>query len=413
MKRPVSVFLIILSLWLRPASGQETLSLKDALNKAAQSNLALLATKKELGILEGRILQAGAVQNLELEAGMAEIPFNGSGGTTKELGAAQTFEIGGKRSLRRKVAQADLAAAQAQYGLQELDLRRRVKESYWSVSLAEDRVNFANDNLRFQQRFLARVQDRFQSGQANLADVARAKLEAARASNDLLVAEKNLKVSGANLNRLLGENIRKEQPHTEHLKEAILRLDEDKLLEQALSKRPERAAFASVMGGAEAELNLSRRLLSTPDLKTGLIYQAGEREDGRDSWGGRLGVTFPLWYHYQGERRSATARIESLKTRADDVSQGIALEIHEALLELNLSAEQIQLWKQAVDQATEAARLAEERYLEGEDLLVFLQARRELVGATSDYLEALRNYQANLAALEAAAGVDLSGGDGK
>lgn len=407
--------MFFISLFLLPvmAFTQETLSLKDALDKAVQSNLSLIAARKELGILEGRVRQASAVPNPDIEVGAAEMPFSGSGDTTKEVGAEQTIEIWGKRFLRKKAAQAELDVARAQYGVLKLDVWRRVKEAYWGVSLDEDRVNFAQENLKFQQRFLARVQDRFQSGQVKLADVARAKLEVATASNALLVAEKNLKVSQSNVNRLMGHDIRKGAHHTEHLKENVLRFDEDKLIEQALKKRPEFQAFEASMNGAEAELRLAKRLLSAPDIKSGLVYQKGERGDGRDSWGGKLGLTFPLWYRYGGERQAASARIESLKARTEDISQGISLEIYQALLELNLSAEQIQLWKQAVDQATEATRLAEERYLEGEDLLVFIQARRELVAATLDYLEALRNYQTNLAALEAAVGMNLSGGDGK
>jgi outer membrane protein TolC len=270
-------------------------------------------------------------------------------------------------------------------------------------------VNLAEQNLKYQQRFLARVQDRFQSGQSKLADVARVKLEVAKASNDLLVAEKNHKVAQAQLNTLMGQAPRQALPDAEHLKEEVIQLNEETLIQQAAAHRPEFKSIEASQKAAQSELSLANRLLWTPDLTAGVVLQEGAREDGKNSWGGKLGLAFPVWYRYRGERLSASARKDSLGFQSKGLEQMISLEVHEAMLEIDLSGEQVKLWKQAVDQATEAARLAEQQYLEGDvDLLVFVQARRDLVSATLDYLEALRNYQVNVASLERSVGINLS-----
>lgn len=396
------------------AFGQEALSLKDALSKAAQSNLSLQVANKELKILEGRVLQARSVSNPEVEAKVDEIPVSGGGDTAKEFGLAQEISMGGKRSLRTQAARYELEAAQAQYQALSLEVVREVKEAYWDWSLAHEQILFAEQNLRTQQRFLARAQDRFQSGQAKLADVARTKLEVARASNDLLVAKKKAQAAQSNLNRLMGENVRRVLPEPTHLAQATFDLNEDTLIQTALNTRPERNMILLSQKGANTEYQLANRLLWTPNLKAGVVYQNNVRSDGRDSWGGSLGLAVPLLYRYRGEQLSAQGRIESLEAQAMQWEQTVTFQVHQSYTDLQLSAEQIKLWQQAVDQATEATRLAEQQYFEGEvDLLIFVQARRDLVSVTSEYLGTLKNYQVNLATLEWAVGKDLTGGEKK
>lgn len=410
MKLSFSITFAVL-LHLPPlAWGKVYLTLQEALKRASDHNLSLKAARSELKIFDGNVIQAGAISNPEIEGGIAEIPFGGSDEPLpKEIGIQQTIQLGGKRSLKRESARSELEAARAQYRVLELEIFRQVKETYWELSLTKYRVNFARENLQFQQRFLARVQDRFQSGQTKSADIARAKLEVARVSNDLLVTRKNLKSAQSSLNRLMGRDIRQTPPDPEHLQETVLKLHEDSLIRKALLERPERKAIVLLMKGAKADIRLAQRLLWAPDMTAGFLYQTGERDN---SWGAHLGLSFPLWYRYRGERLSASARKVTLEAQLEDLDQAITLEVHQAFLEVQLSAEQIKLWKQAVDQATEASRLAEQKYLEGDaDLMVFLQTRRDLVNATLDYLEALRNYQVNLAALERAVGKDFSGGD--
>lgn len=363
--------------------------------------------------MEGRAVQGGAIPNPEIGGSVTAVPLGSRGDSSeptnaKELEVSQQVELWGKRGLRRESVRADLDSARARYDALGLDLSREVKEAYWKLSLAEHKVLFADEVVRFQQRFLARTQDRFRSGQSRAADLARARLEAARAASELLVAKRDRLGAQAALSRLMGLDVRQELASPEHLQEAVIALDESKLMEQALATRPERRAIAALRTGASADRALAQRLLWGPDLRAGLLYQRGALGSGLNSWGARLGLVVPLWYQYGGERKAAAARLASLETQSKDADQAILLEVHQAYLDLNLAGEQINLWKQAVDQATEAARLAEQRYLDNSvDLLVFFQARRELVAATLDYLESMRAYQAGLASLERAVGSDL------
>lgn len=390
--------------------GDDLLRLPAVLDRALTGNLTLAASRRDLRTLEGRVVQAGAVPNPDAEAGVSKVdPREPSGGgSASEASLQQTVEIWGKRGLRREVARAELEAGRARVRALERDVIRQAKEAYWDLALAQERINFSQENLGFQQRFLARIQDRFQSGQANLVDVARAKLEASRVAFEMLSARKDREDAEGRLNRLMGQDVRRALPAPEHLAATTIQLDEEVLLASAKAGRAERQALAALAGGARADLDLARRLLWAPDLKAGVRYERGERGDGRDSVAGTLGLTLPFWSQYRGERQAAGARVGVLEAQMADLDQAIALEVDQAVIKTRLSAEQVALLKESVDQATEASRLAEQRYLEGTvDLSVFIQARRDWVSAILAYLESQRNHLVNLAGLEQAVGKEI------
>ena len=118
------------------------------------------------------------------------MPFSGdyrSSEISRDYTLQQTFEIGGKRKLRTQSASATYESQKEQYRAQELDLLRQAKEAYYSYAAATEKLNYALETLTFQQRFLSHVQDDFQTAQALLADLTRAKLETSRAYNDVFV----------------------------------------------------------------------------------------------------------------------------------------------------------------------------------------------------------------------------------
>ncbi len=394
----------------RPSSTEGLLTLREALQRAGAGNKTLDSARKSLGIFEGQVLTAKAIPNPEFDFNLSQVSTDNPSlsDSAKDFSLQQTIETGGKRKLRTKAAKAQLSAEEARYDALKLDIEQQVKQAYWDLSLARERLNFGLQNLQFQQRFLSRVQEKFQISKANLADLTRAKVEVAKAFNELFESEKDLENAKATLNKLMGQSVRANLPWPEHLTEMTIPLNEDHLVDLALSNRPERETLERLQEGGDAELRLAKTMLWAPDLKVMALYQKGERGDGNDSFGGGIGLNIPLFNHFKGERVSAEAKIEALKSQEEDLNQQIALDVHQAIQEIKLTDQQIKLWKETVDQATESARLAEQRYLEGDvDLAIFIQARRELVDTTVQYFQSLKNYRVNIAALERAVGTNL------
>ena len=393
------------------ARAEETLKLGTVLDEVEKNNPTLAAARKGIEVFEGQVATAREIPNPEVDVSVTKLPFGGpyvSGDISRDYTLQQTFEIGGKRKLRTQSARANLENQREGLRAQGLDLFKQAKEAYYTYTAANEKFRFTSENLSFQQRFLARVEENFQSGQATLADLSRAKLEASRAYNDVLVARKDAETAKSNLNRLMGHEIGHPLPAPEHMRKPSLSINESSLVREAVSLRPERNAINHQQEGSRADLKLARRQVFTPDIKAQIVYQQAERNDNRNSWGGGLGMTLPLWNRNRGARQSAAAKIESLEIQKDDVEHQIELEVHQAALQIGLSRDQIKLWDSAVEDATEAARIAQQRYLEGEvDLSIFFQSRRDLVGTTLQYLDSLKDYYLNVAALERAVGEEL------
>ncbi len=391
----------------------DTLNLSEVIDRSVRSNYSLQAAQKQLSILEGKVIQSEAIPNPSVEGSLSQVAMNdlSTAGSAREVGITQTIETGGKRQLRSTISEADLSSARAEFEAAKRSIITQVKESYWNYSFAQEKVEFAQENLEFQQRSFARIQDSFQTGSAKLADVAREKLEVSKAKNDLLVAQEYLKTVKADLNALMGRDFTAPLFPAHKLDSRIYDFNESELQRIAYETRAETISLAAQKVGAKAELQLARRTLLLPDLDTGFSYQEGARADNQPSLGGHVGITLPLWYTFKGERLSAQSHIETLEIQEKDTRLAISLQVHKALLELNLSSDQIKLWREAVDEATEAAREAEQEYFDGTaDLLIFTRARQDLVNVKLNYIGSLKDYLSNLAELEQSVGKDLNGG---
>ncbi|MBI2071232.1 MAG: TolC family protein [Elusimicrobia bacterium] len=387
-----------------------TLTLEAAIERAVSSNFILRAAERELEALRAVTAVAGAANNPEVGFSLegAERGTTETADAVKEIGVSQTFSLG-KLALKRSLARFDYEAAKERLEALRAEIRRGVKEHYWDAALAEDRVIFAKENHRFQQRFLARIQDRFQSGQVNAADVARARLETERARNDVLLAERDVKTARARLNRLMGEPIGRIVELSEHPEEIQLTLDAVGLAREAATLRSELREIHSRTQGARIARRLAGADLWRPDLTTNFIWQRGARDDSRPSWGAGAALQVPLFNQYGGRRREARANEQAVEWRRRDVEASIEQDVLEAFWNWELAGQQVRLWRDALDQGTEAMRLAEQQYMDGEDdLLVFIAARREFVAATLEYLASLRNHHVSLALLEQAVARDLT-----
>lgn len=406
-----SAFVLIVFL-LTPfhAWGTETLTLAAALEKVSGYNLELEVARSEIAVLEGRAVQSKALSNPELQLAIQEIPFNspGTAGASKEISVDQLLEPGKKRFYRHNIALSEVEAAKAQYRVLETDILTAAKRAYWELSFALQNVGFAGEEVEFQQRFLARVQDRYNSGQAKTADLAQARLESAKASQGLEAARKEVNIAAAELNEFMGLDIKAAPPALAPVPQEPFMPDEDKLILAALKNRADFGVLAAAGKGADAELALARRTLLYPDLKIGLVYQNGAIEPGVDSWGARLGFSLPVFYRYRGESAAASARIRSLAAQRRFTERKVSAEVHRAYLEAGSLGAQLELSRKAVDYAVEAARLSEQQYLDGkEDILLFIQARRDFAAAKRGYIETLNAYQSGLAELEKAVGANL------
>src|SRR5579885_523278 len=119
MRRLFAIAVVLLSFVLFSASTRagDVLTLRNALQRAAQGNKTLEAARRTLGVFEGQVLTAKAIPNPEFDAQFSQISTHNPSfsDSAKDYTLQQTIELGGKRKLRTNAARAELSAEQAKY----------------------------------------------------------------------------------------------------------------------------------------------------------------------------------------------------------------------------------------------------------------------------------------------------------
>jgi outer membrane protein TolC len=326
------------------------------------------------------------------------------------IGVSQAFDFPGKRSLRGKIAKQDANAVLAEIDLLKLDISFQVKQAFYGLLLAEEKLKYLQQNLELAEDFLLKAELKFEAGDVAKVEVLRAQVEASKAANAVRVAKNDVRLAKATLNFLLAR--RKYAPLVIQgdLKKKPVELDIDALKQKALSFRPE---MRRVNFNLERE-HLSKKAANMsylPDFEIGLSRHGIEGEG--TFWDFTLSFTVPLffWQPKKGEIAEASANILALQKESEHIVNTINLEVEEAYTIAKAAEDQIQLYeKEILEQSEEVYNMFSFSYQEGEiGSIELIDARRTLLEARQSYADALFYYDVSLAALELSIGYPLEG----
>ncbi len=169
------------------------LSLDQTLELGFWNNPEMLEARKEIEASKGRRFDAEMLPSPEVE-------IEGS----DTFIVKQPLDVPGTRFLKGQIAKNGVKIANYDLHLLWGKIRQEIINLYNTILAEEKAEDVAEDNLNLTKHFLTRVETRFQSGTALQSELLRAKIEASKAENYLLVAEKNRKVSMGKLNIALG-----------------------------------------------------------------------------------------------------------------------------------------------------------------------------------------------------------------
>jgi outer membrane protein len=156
--------------------------------------------------------------------------------------------------------------------------------------------------------------------------------------------------------------------------------------------------------------------LPTFYVSGGYEYAENKYQVHQDNWSAIAGVNINLFSGGASSSRAALAKAElrSLRLSRDKLLDGIRLEVKAAYLDLQSSAQKIEVAKTAVEQAEENLRLQRLRYREGVGTATeVLDAVTLLTTAESNSWKSLYGFRRAEAVLLNAAGRDLVGVYGK
>lgn len=196
-----------------PVSGTTSLAdpitISEAIHRASESSPAVIQARGSVAAAEARARQAGARLNPELGLAVESFagtgPYRGFGQAETTLSVSQRFELGGKRSARRELAEADLLTAQITFIQARIEAVGDARTRFAELSVARDRLQLARE-AEAQARELARVVSILvDAGREPPLRALRAQAAAAEAEAVRRAAESNLSQAASALASVLGK----------------------------------------------------------------------------------------------------------------------------------------------------------------------------------------------------------------
>ncbi|MFZ5666037.1 MAG: TolC family protein [Pseudomonadota bacterium] len=315
------------------------------------------------------------------------------------VGFAFPIELGGKRSARVAVANAQLTRAEIQSAIAAADVRLQVTQLYIEAVAAERRATTARDQARIANDALQAARIRVQAGRASpleeqRADVARINAEA-DVEQQLRLAEAAL----ANLERRIG------QPINGALDGTVLNRFDSANAYGPVAVMDTSGTLAMVAVNADASIAEAgvrlARANRIPDLNVG---PAIRRLEETNDIAAVFNVSIPIPVFNNG--RAAVAQATAQQTQADAQRRVAALDIEQAITDAQAQAANAETAARtasgpALAAAEEAARIARIGYREGKfGQLELLDAERTLAETRKAAINALADYQNARARLE-------------
>jgi len=409
------------------------LSLSEAFEKADQSNPQLLAARANLPISRAGITIAGATPNPQIGFQYGFGSVYTAGGNPQQVQLTQTIELGGKRSARLGLANAQYQLATVQLDTQRLGIRDQVRRAYAELAAAEGYAQALEEQTKLVQRLLLIARKRFEAGAAPEADVLQAKLSRMQLEPQLKQVQNRLRTDRIQLNALLGQSPQKGiDVKDKSLFDLSVQKTElvptlnaefppvDVLLARAYSKRLDLKTAQQQQEVARKQLNLTKTQ-RMPDLQltAGYVFSTYTNAqdiplslNGSQANGVFVGatVTVPLFYHQQGESAQAQATIDQVSKQVEAQRQQVSADVQTAYQSLITALDNVRKYRsQLLPASREVTALAQESYQVGKtNLASAIVAEQADQQVRSGYLDTVTAYQNAYADLEKAVGEPLS-----
>jgi cobalt-zinc-cadmium efflux system outer membrane protein len=174
---------------------------------------------------------------------------------------------------------------------------------------------------------------------------------------------------------------------------------------EAEAARPEIRTLAAQLEGARVATRLANQYWR-PDINVTLSRNAEEGSPTTYTTGVGFGIPIFFWQHQRGEVAAARHREEELAATLADMRAQVSLDVQTAHAAASTAVRQaIFIRDQLLPQAREVYRIASVSYgLGGSSALDLLDAKRTLLDAQQQYVEALGAANDAIASLELAVG---------
>jgi len=212
------------------------LTLDECIALALRQNPLILSTLEQYQAFLARVNQAKAFAqpSLDYDNDMQPKFFNLKDTGETYFGVSQSLEFPGKRILRGKIATKESEEILRDIDLLKLDIVFLVKEAFCGLLLAQEKLQYAEQDQQLAQDFLQKAELKYSAGDVAKVEALRARVESSKAANEVRSASNDVRLAKAMLNFLLARKKYAPLEIQGDLKKASISLNEDELISYTL-----------------------------------------------------------------------------------------------------------------------------------------------------------------------------------
>ena len=301
--------------------------------------------------------------------------------------------------------QTDTRVSQARIGQQQADRQREsveqqirfeVLRAYYGVLVAQAKREVADEAVKSAASDVKRIRDLVDAGVVVQSDSLSAEVQLAEFRQQQIQAEGDLVIAQAALNTVLGVAV--ETPHkvSGRLGEQTFKIGtQAELIGLALTLRADLArAGLALKSGKERTRGVRGEYLPRVDAFGSYGVSAQKLANGSSDYTVGASVTFNLFDAGRGARLSqARAAENAAAAEAENLANQIRFEVVRAYQQFVSARERVSVAARAVDQASEARRIVQDRYQAGLTTITevltsdtaFVRAQVSLLAARYDH----------------------------
>jgi outer membrane protein len=287
---------------------------------------------------------------------------------------------GGRVASAVASAKADADAAESNRHATEADVRLEAARAYWTLAASRANVTVLEQSLQRTDAWVGDVRARMDAGFLGPNDLPSAQAQRARQNVQLIQARSAAAFAELDLARLIGVPAGQSLLATTPVAQAspgagdLAAQPIETLVARARDSRPERASLVSLQTSLRATGDLAAAA-ARPQV-AGLAAIEPARPNSRfvprtdvwkTSWDLGVNVNWPLWDggRARADRTAALAQSEAVGHRLEEFDAQVALDIRQRVLDLESNRAALQAAGEYVAAATEARRVAGERFTAG------------------------------------------------
>jgi len=369
------------------------LRLEQALGLALTHNPELVASSHGTRAAEARVRRARAIPNPEIELEVEGYDRDGAGSDSAEAAIVlgQAIELGGKRSGRRRAAQAEAELAEWDYQRKRRAVVAETMRRFAAVLASVRRLALAETMVDLASQTSTATEERVKAGKEPPLQASKASAEADMARMEARAARNGLDVARLRLAVMWGSREPRFNAVEGDLQGVPTSIPSLADLRTRLPDHPELARRDAGIRLSEAALR-SERAARIPDLHASIGFQRYE-EDDTDALAFGVGVPIPIFDRGNvAAARHDRAQAEALRRAA---TTAIEAELADGHARLASAHDRALTLRDSVVPALQAAfDASREGFRQGKfGFLDMLDAQRSLFEANAQLVDALEAYR--------------------